>query len=360
YDEFSAFAIELENKVYTPIRNHRGDTCILADAQNDAVSTYRYDAFGTFAHTGSIKSPWLLSGQRYDETTKLYHFQNRDYDPFTGRWLTTDPLGFADGPNLYAYVHNNPLIYVDPYGLSEKSLYESTKERIADVWHSPRFQGACQMFTGSAEMGAGATIAYGTAGWAAPVGFSAIAHGADHFSTGLRSFITGRHQETATSQALQKIGLSQSTANLIDNTLGMIATMGGAAATQTFQKTAIQNYKLPPTIKNEVLRDFGYSSTQGALLKQHLKYLEEYGKVSVKLLKNGRYRYYGNCRAARVLGEMKGMRYVHEFNPLTGKSRGWMETLDHNDIIRQVRPQINNQPKVHYMFDKQNKLLEHW
>ncbi|HRD56269.1 MAG TPA: RHS repeat-associated core domain-containing protein, partial [Parachlamydiaceae bacterium] len=84
------------------------------DAQNDAVSTYRYDAFGTFFHTGLIKSPWLLSGQRYDETTKLYHFQNRDYDPFTGRWLTTDPLGFADGPNLYAYVHNNPLIYVDP------------------------------------------------------------------------------------------------------------------------------------------------------------------------------------------------------------------------------------------------------
>ncbi|MGA8164434.1 MAG: RHS repeat-associated core domain-containing protein, partial [Waddliaceae bacterium] len=33
-----------------------------------------------------------------------------------GRWLTADPLDFADGPNLYAYVRNNPLSFVDPDG----------------------------------------------------------------------------------------------------------------------------------------------------------------------------------------------------------------------------------------------------
>ena len=35
----------------------------------------------------------------------------------TGRWTTPDPLGFVDGPNLYAYVHNNPLTHFDLYGL---------------------------------------------------------------------------------------------------------------------------------------------------------------------------------------------------------------------------------------------------
>ena len=41
-----------------------------------------------------------------------------------GRWLTPDPLGFADGPNLYAYVHNNPYKYFDPDGLT---AWEFTK-----------------------------------------------------------------------------------------------------------------------------------------------------------------------------------------------------------------------------------------
>ncbi|HRD56232.1 MAG TPA: RHS repeat-associated core domain-containing protein [Parachlamydiaceae bacterium] len=261
YDEFSAFAIELENKVYTPIRNHRGDTCILLD-QSNAASTYRYDAFGRFSSNGTIKSPWTFSGQRYDEATKLYHFMNRDYDPFTGRWLTPDPLGFADGPNLYAYVHNNPLIYVDPYGLSEKSLYESAKGRIADFWYNPRFQGACQMFTGCAEMGAGGAIAYGTAGWAAPVGFSVVAHGADYFSTGLRSVITGRYNETATSQLMQKAGVSQNTANFIDNTVSMVATMGGTAIARQFQKTILPQYKIPPNTSTFIASRGAENTTQ--------------------------------------------------------------------------------------------------
>jgi uncharacterized protein RhaS with RHS repeats len=36
--------------------------------------------------------------------------------PTVGRWLTPDPLGFTGGPNLYTYVHNHPLAYVDPDG----------------------------------------------------------------------------------------------------------------------------------------------------------------------------------------------------------------------------------------------------
>jgi RHS repeat-associated protein len=113
----------LQGEVYSPIRNHRGDICVLLDKDEKSVSTYRYDAFGEFTHHGEIKSPWLFSGQRYDEATKLYHFIKREYDSSTGCWLTPDPLGFADGPNLYAYVHNNPMVFVDPYGLWGEFLY---------------------------------------------------------------------------------------------------------------------------------------------------------------------------------------------------------------------------------------------
>ena len=110
------FAIEIEGKPYAVIRNHRGDITALLDQEN-IVTTYRYDAFGAFVHEGKIESPWLLSGQRFDKNTGTYQFAKRAYDPRLGVWLTPDPAGFTNGPNLYAYVNNNPLIYVDPYGL---------------------------------------------------------------------------------------------------------------------------------------------------------------------------------------------------------------------------------------------------
>ena len=110
----ATLAIELDGQVYAPIRNHRGDICQLLSPRES--TTIRYDAFGNFMHQGLLP-PWLFSGQRYDATTQLYHFHKRDFDPSIGRWITPDPLHFADGPNLYAYVHNNPLTFVDPYGL---------------------------------------------------------------------------------------------------------------------------------------------------------------------------------------------------------------------------------------------------
>ncbi len=122
HGQFAPFAIELNDEVFSPIRNHRGDICILLDSELVPVSIYRYDAFGQFIYHGKLKSPWLFSGQRYDETTHLYHFLHRDYDPNTASFLASDPSGFKDGPNLYAYVHNNPMVYVDPYGLWRESL----------------------------------------------------------------------------------------------------------------------------------------------------------------------------------------------------------------------------------------------
>ncbi|MGK5595405.1 MAG: RHS repeat-associated core domain-containing protein, partial [Parachlamydiaceae bacterium] len=46
----------------------------------------------------------------------LSYFGRRYYDPTLGRWLTPDPIGYEDGSNLYAYVHNNPCFYSDPEG----------------------------------------------------------------------------------------------------------------------------------------------------------------------------------------------------------------------------------------------------
>ena len=56
-------------------------------------------------------------GQYYDqETGKHYNF-NRDYDPVTGRYVQSDPIGLDGGMNGYGYVSNNTFIYFDANGL---------------------------------------------------------------------------------------------------------------------------------------------------------------------------------------------------------------------------------------------------
>jgi RHS repeat-associated protein len=42
----------------------------------------------------------------------------RWYDPITGRWLSNDPIGISGGLNQYVFCANNPLNYIDPFGLS--------------------------------------------------------------------------------------------------------------------------------------------------------------------------------------------------------------------------------------------------
>ncbi|CUI18073.1 rhs family protein (plasmid) [Candidatus Protochlamydia naegleriophila] len=62
-------------------------------------------------------NPWRFASKRVDPETGWVYFGRRFYDPSNGRWTTTDPLGFADGPNLYAYLHHSPLSAFDAYGL---------------------------------------------------------------------------------------------------------------------------------------------------------------------------------------------------------------------------------------------------
>jgi hypothetical protein len=86
-------------------------------------------------------------------------------------------------------------------------------------------------------------------------------------------------------------------------------------------------------------------------LTEYYRQAEKYGAGGTNLLENGRYRFYGELKPANTPGPMAGARYVREWDPATGMTRDWYETLDQNGMVRSVAPKPPIYPDNHFIFD---------
>lgn len=106
--------------IYYFQNDHMGTPQQLVTQEGAMAWRAKAEAFGvsTIDPSSTIVNNLRFAGQYYDAESELHYNWNRYYDPKTGRYISSDPIGLAGGLNTYGYVAANPLRFIDPAGLS--------------------------------------------------------------------------------------------------------------------------------------------------------------------------------------------------------------------------------------------------
>lgn len=114
-----------DNTIHWHHTDHQGSVIATSNAAGQAAGFTNYSPHGEFG-TGAggvaltappTGSPFGYTGRQWDARAGLYQYRARYYDPVLGIFLSMDPIGTKDDPNLYGYVAQDPVNKTDPTGL---------------------------------------------------------------------------------------------------------------------------------------------------------------------------------------------------------------------------------------------------
>lgn len=120
-------------KVYYYHTNHLSSAMALSNTNGNLVERVAFDVYGvpifsnaagTELEVSSVGNNILFTGREYDAELRIHYFRARYQHPYIGRFMQHDPLMYSDGLNIYTYVYNNSLFFVDPSGkISIKPIF---------------------------------------------------------------------------------------------------------------------------------------------------------------------------------------------------------------------------------------------
>lgn len=119
---FSPVANQSDPQVFYIHVDHIDTPRAVTDTEGNLRWRWLAEPFGTTAPEtdpqglGAFTLPLRMPGQYADSESGLFYNYFRDYDPTTGRYVQSDPIGLAGGINTYTYVDGNPISNVDPDG----------------------------------------------------------------------------------------------------------------------------------------------------------------------------------------------------------------------------------------------------
>jgi RHS repeat-associated protein len=99
------------------LSNGRGDIVAQSNAAGEVTWTASYEAYGKRTKETGANADKQRANTKDEDPTGLLNEGFRYRDLETGVWLSRDPAGFVDGPNLYAYVQQNPWSKFDAEGM---------------------------------------------------------------------------------------------------------------------------------------------------------------------------------------------------------------------------------------------------